>query len=201
MSESDSEAHAPPGGSDLRITKDCWVVVDYVLYDDEGEVIESTEADDAEGATEGRPLGFVFGYGALVPGFEGGLVGMAVGETRVIEVAPEDGYGARDEELEQWFDRDEFPPDVAPEDELPATDADGNDLTLRVLEVTDDAVLVDANHPLAGATLTFDVVVRAVRAATKEEIARARRSAPKAKLAVVSEPRRPRPSDGLDDEQ
>lgn len=185
----------------LRITKDCWVVLDYVLYDDEGEVLESTEADDAEGATEGRPLGFVFGYGALVPGFEGGLVGMAVGETRVIEVAPEDAYGPRDEELEQWFDKDEFPPDVAAEDELPATDADGNDLTLRVIEVTDDAVLVDANHPLAGAALTFDVVVRAVRPATKDEIARARRSAPKAKLNVVSERPRPRPSDGLDDEQ
>lgn len=188
----------------MRIAKDCWVVLDYVLYDDEGEVIETTEPTDPEGAedasaaaetpTGGKPLGFVFGYGALVPGLERGLVGMAAGETRVLEVAPEDAYGPRDEGLEQWFDRDEFPPDVAAEDELAASDDQGRDLTLRVIEVTDDAVLVDANHPLAGEALTFDVVVRAVRAATAQELALARKDTPKAKLKVVSHPE-------LDDEQ
>ena len=187
----------------LRIDKDVWVVLDYVLYDDEGEVIESTDGaagsagdaptDDAS-VTEGRPIGFVFGHGALVPGLERGLVGMAAGETRVIEVEPDDAYGPRDEGLEQWFDRDEFPKDVAPEDELPATDDHGRELLLRVVEVKDDGVLVDTNHPLAGERLTFDVIVRAVRPATKDEIATAKKSAPRPHLPVA-------PSPELDDEQ
>jgi len=80
----------------MRIVKDAYVVLDYVLYDEDGDVIEAT---DDEG---GRPIGFVHGYGTLVAGLERGIVGMAAGETMEIVVPAEEGYGPRNEDLEHW---------------------------------------------------------------------------------------------------
>ncbi len=170
----DSAAQSP-----MRIVRDAFVVLDYALYDEDGDVIEAT---DEEG---GRPIGFVFGYGTLVPGLEAQLLGMAAGETREIEVPPAEGYGERDEEREFRVDRAELPDDVAVDDELEAVGEDGEDVVMRVVEVEEDAVLVDLNHPLAGETLRFDVIVRAVRPATAEELAQTRAHAPRPRLAVV----------------
>lgn len=163
-----------------RIGRDTWVVLDYALYDEDGDVIEAT---DEEG---GRPLGFVWGYGSLVPGLERALQGMAAGETKDIEVAPEDAYGPADPELEHWVDRADFPEDLQLDDEFVAEDEQGEEITLRVVEIEGDAVLVDGNHPLAGQTLRFDVMVRSVRPATAQEIAAAKGSAPKTRLSVLS---------------
>ena len=165
----------------MRIVKDAYVVLDYVLYDEDGDVIEAT---DDEG---GRPIGFVQGYGTLVPGLEHGVVGMAAGDTKEVVVTPEHGYGARDEELEHWVDRSDFPAGVEVDDEFEAEDGDGEQITLRVVEIADDAILVDANHPLAGENLRFEVMVRSVRPATAEELADARRTAPRTRLMLVSE--------------
>ena len=165
--------------SELRITRDCFVVLDYVLYDDEGEIVDATDDED------GRPIAFVHGYGALVPGLEQGIVGMAAGETKEIVVPPSAGYGAWNEDGEAWVDRADFPPDVEVEDEFAATDEHGEETTLRIVEVTEDAVLVDTNHPLSGEVLRFDVVVRAVRKATAEEIGVARTAGPPRRLQVL----------------
>ncbi|GAC1378432.1 MAG: hypothetical protein NVSMB47_22760 [Polyangiales bacterium] len=159
----------------VRVAKGTMVVFDYALYDADGDLVEDTEED-------GAPVRCVWGHGVLVPGLERGLLGLAPGETREIEVAPEDAYGPHDEEKEQWFDRADFPPELAVEDELDAEDADGEPIVLRVVEIEDDAVLVDGNHPLAGETLRFDVIVREVRPATEGELAAARAAAPKARL-------------------
>lgn len=166
---------APP----MRIVKDAYVVLDYVLYDDDGDVIEAT---DDEG---GRPLGFVQGYGSLVAGLESGIVGMAAGETKEIVVPPAEGYGAHDESLEHWVDKADFPPDVALDDEFEAEDEDGQPMTLRVIEVGEDEVLIDANHPLAGEELRFEVMIRAVRPATAKELREARATAPKPRLMLA----------------
>lgn len=163
----------------MRIVKDAYVVLDYVLYDEDGDVIEAT---DDEG---GRPIGFVQGYGTLVPGLERGIVGMAAGETKEVLVTPEEGYGQRDEALEHWVDRSDFPEGVEADDEFEAENEDGEQMTLRVVEIADDAILVDANHPLAGETLRFEVMVRAVRPATAEELADARRTAPRPRLMLA----------------
>lgn len=168
----------------MRIVRDAYVVLDYVLYDEDGDVIEAT---DDEG---GRPIGFVHGYGTLVAGLEDGIVGMGAGETKEIVVPPEQGYGPHDEALEHWVDRSDFPPDVALDDEFEAEDERGEQITLRVVEVADDAVLVDANHPLAGESLRFEVMVRSVRPATPGELADVRRNAPKPRLRL-SEPESP----------
>ncbi len=166
---------APP----MRIARDAFVVLDYALHDEDGDVIEAT---DEEG---GRPIGFVFGYGTLVGGLEARLAGMAAGETREVVVPPEEGYGAWDEEKEFWVDRAELPAALALDDELEATDEAGDELTMRIVEIGEDAVLVDTNHPLAGETLYFDVIVRAVRVATAEELFKTKAVAPKARLAVL----------------
>ncbi len=170
-----------------RIGKDAYVVLDYVLYDEDGDVLEAT---DDEG---GRPIGFVWGYGTLVPGRERAIQGMAAGETRDVEVAPDDAYGQHDPDLERWVDRSDLPDDLALDDELVGEDAAGEELTLRVVEIEGDAVLLDANHPLAGEPLRFDVMVRAVRPATPAEIADARAHAPKPRLSVLSGAPEPEP--------
>lgn len=164
----------------MLIARDAYVVLDYVLYDEDGDIIEATDDE------EGRPIGFVHGYGTLVPGLEDGIVGLSGGASKEILVPPEQGYGAHDEALEHWVDRADFPPDVELDDEFEAEDETGEQMTLRVVEVAEDALLVDGNHPLAGDTLRFDVMIRSVRPATPAELADVRRTAPKARLQLVS---------------
>jgi FKBP-type peptidyl-prolyl cis-trans isomerase SlyD len=166
----------------LRVARDTHVVLDYALYDDEGELIEATDDPDL-GANE--PIRYVHGYGSLVPGLERGLIGMAPGDTKEIVVQPDEAYGPWDEAADTWVDRSEFPPDVEIDDEFRAEQPDGSEITLRVAELADDAVLVTTNHPLAGEVLTFDVVVREVRPASADELAKARAKAPKTLLPLV----------------
>jgi len=198
----------------LRVARDTFVVLDYVLYvqsssgegeEDEDEVV--AEQTDEEGS---EPVRYVHGYGMLVPGLEQGLLGMAPGETREIVVPPELAYGPVDPDQEVWVDREDFPPDIEVDDEFTATGPDGEETSVRVVEISDDAVLIDRNHPLAGETLRFDVIVREVRPATEEEISAARADAPKPRLSVLSTPppqedvrrnRRPREPGLGDDEQ
>ena len=93
-----------------------------------------------------------------------------------ITVSAEEGYGERDEELVLEIDRAEFPETVQPGDEFVASSPDGEEVVLNVLEVNDDVVLVDANHPLAGMTLHYEIEVRSLRDATEAEIEAAARS-------------------------
>jgi FKBP-type peptidyl-prolyl cis-trans isomerase SlyD len=164
----------------MFIRKDAWVVLDYVLYDEDGDVLEATDDE------EGKPLGFVWGYGFMVPGLERALEGMSAGETKELVIPPEEGYGERDEALEHWVDKADFPEGLEIDDEFAAESDSGEEISLRVVEIDEDAVLVDANHPLAGETLRFEVMVRSVRPATAGEISAARAVAPRKKLAVLS---------------
>ena len=154
---------------ELRIGPNTRVVLEYTLRDSAGEVLDSSSAD------EGEPMVFVHGYGMVVPGLERQLAGLAVGDARDIVVSPEEGYGERDEELVLTIDRSEVPRPraVQPGDELVAESADGDEAVMRVVEVHEDSVVVDGNHPLAGQTLHYAIVVKEVRRATEEEIAEA----------------------------
>jgi FKBP-type peptidyl-prolyl cis-trans isomerase SlyD len=140
------------------------VTVEYVLTDDEGEVLDASTAED------GEPIEYVHGYGMLVPGLEAALVGLKAGDKKKITVGAEEGYGERDEELMLEIDRTEFPDTVQPGDEFVATSPEGEEVVLHVIEVNEDIVLVDANHPLAGMTLHYEIEVKAIRAATESEI-------------------------------
>ena len=153
----------------VTIAPNSYVTLDYVLKDDAGEVLDTS---DGEG---GEPIEYVHGYGMLVPGLEAGLVGLEVGDERVILVPADAGYGDRDEELVMEVDRSDFPePDKVSEgDEFVAESPGGDEVIMRVVELRGDSGVVDANHPLAGVNLHYSVKVLTVRAATDEEIAAA----------------------------
>ena len=152
--------------NDLTIQPNTHVTLDYELRDDEGELIDASEAED------GEQIEYVHGYGMLVPGLEAALVGLRVGDERDVVVPAEAGYGERDESLVLEVERSEFPDPkaVEPGDEFVAESPDGDEVAMTVMEVKDDVVVVDANHPLAGMTLRYSVKVRVVRQATDEEI-------------------------------
>jgi FKBP-type peptidyl-prolyl cis-trans isomerase SlyD len=156
----------PPIISKATIEPNARVVLDYTLRGTDDDVID---ASDSEG---GEPIIYVHGYGMLVPGLERALTGLAVGDERDVIVSPEEGFGERDEELVLEIDRSEVPrPDaVTVGDELVAESPQGDEAVMRVVEVTEDAVVLDGNHPLAGETLRYSVIVREVRPATEEEI-------------------------------
>lgn len=145
------------------------VVLDYTLRDADDDVLDASDVDD------GEPIVYVHGYGMLVPGLEKALSGLSEGDEKEIVIPPEEGFGERDEELVLEVHRSELPrPDeVAIGDELVAESADGEEAVVRVIDVTPDTVLLDGNHPLAGETLRYSVLVREVRPATEAEIAEA----------------------------
>jgi FKBP-type peptidyl-prolyl cis-trans isomerase SlyD len=140
------------------------VSMDYKLTVD-GELLDSS--DDA------GSLQFLAGHDNIVPGLEREMIGMKIGESKDVVVAPEDGYGEFDEEGFMDVPRSEFPSDLEIEEgvELNVTDEDGQNQYARVESVTDETVRLDFNHPLAGAELHFNVKVVSLREPTKEELA------------------------------
>ena len=109
--------------------------------------------------TEGRePLKAKLGEGQLIQGFENGLLEMGVGEAKTIEIEPEFAYGEYNEELKTQISRSQFPPNVQAGETLQGNSSRGP-IVVKVLEVTDETVTIDANHPLAGQKLIFEVEV------------------------------------------
>jgi FKBP-type peptidyl-prolyl cis-trans isomerase SlyD len=148
------------------IQANTYVKLDYTLRDDDGDVLDASEVDG------GEPIEYVHGYGMLVPGLESALAGMKEGDERDVIVPAESGYGEYDDELVLEIDKNEFPDPakVKAGDEFVAESPDGEEVAMEVLEVKDDIVVVDANHPLAGMTLHYSVKIRTVRDATEQEI-------------------------------
>jgi FKBP-type peptidyl-prolyl cis-trans isomerase SlyD len=135
----------------------------YTLQVD-GEVIDSSE--------ENEPLQFIQGEGHIIPGLEGALYEMGIGESKNLVIAPEDGYGEFNEEAFIEVPKDQFPPSVPLElgTELQVRNPEGDVLEARIDKIEEDNVRLDFNHPLAGKELHFDVKVIALRQATEEEI-------------------------------
>jgi FKBP-type peptidyl-prolyl cis-trans isomerase SlyD len=150
----------------VQIGPNAFAEVDYVLSDEDGEVLDDSSAED------GEPLRYVHGYGMLVPGLEKRLAGLSPGDTLDIVIPPEEAYGLHDEELVYAIDRTEAPT-ASEGDEVVLEDEDGDEAVAHVVEVGDDEIVVDGNHPLAGLTLRYRVNVREVREATPDELARA----------------------------
>lgn len=109
--------------------------------------------------SEGRaPLEFEVGSGAVIAGFDTGVTGMTVGEKKTIHIPVDEAYGAKQEELFMEFPIDRFPPDVKPEVGMTLNMSNGgNSFPVVVTEVKDNVVILDANHPLAGQPLNFDL--------------------------------------------
>lgn len=105
------------------------------------------------------PLQFELGAGSVIPGFEKAVVGMEVGEKRNFTIPSAEAYGAHDPSLVQDVPRSDLPPemDIQLGSRLSATAQGGQEIALVVTGVTDESVRVDANHPLAGEDLTFEI--------------------------------------------
>ncbi len=142
-----------------------YLVFHYTLRDAAGRVLDTTRG--------GEPLGFVAGTGQIIQGLEVELGTMAAGEQRRVVVPPECGYGLREAELVQRVPRAQLPVDKARVGDRFQTGPDRQAPVVTVLAVEGDEVLLDANHPLAGQELHFEVELVTERAATAQEIAQA----------------------------
>ncbi|MFT5153501.1 MAG: FKBP-type peptidyl-prolyl cis-trans isomerase SlyD [Planctomycetota bacterium] len=147
----------------MQIDKNTVALIEYKLTDDQGEVIDSSDG--------GDPLAYLHGAGNLIPGLEAELQGKGGGDAFKVRIAPEDGYGERKEEMVQEVPRTQFPDDVEIEAgmQFQAPGPDGA-AVVTVVGVEGDKVKLDANHPLAGIALNFDVKIVEVRTASAEEL-------------------------------
>ena len=145
------------------VADDLVVAIEYTLTVD-GEMIDTSEGE--------GPLEYLHGHANIIPGLEKELDGMSVGESKKVEVSPEEGYGELDDEAILEIPREEFPENVPlqPGIELEVTDDEGDTMFATIVEIGDENILLDTNHPLAGKTLHFDVTVTGLRAATDSEL-------------------------------
>lgn len=147
------------------VTDDTVVRVHYILKDPEGQVLDSSVG--------GEPLAYLHGAENIALGLEQELSGKALGDTVNVVVPPSQGHGERVWAGPQAVDRSSFPEDAELQAGMQflAPGPDGESIPLWIVEVTDDEVLVDANHPLAGVTLHFQFEIVELRKASEEEIA------------------------------
>jgi peptidylprolyl isomerase len=127
------------------------VKIHYTGTLDDGTVFDSSE---------GRaPLEFTIGSGQVIPGFEEGVLGMKVAESKSVNIPPEKAYGVRNEELVMSVPTSEVPTDLNPAvgQKLQMGAPDGQLVVVEVIEVTDEFIHLDANPPLAGKALNFDI--------------------------------------------
>lgn len=157
----------------MKISTNKSVAVTYDLNVGEGEERELMEK-----ATVEAPLKFIYGTGTMLPAFEKALMGLAVGDTFSFSLTPEDAYGEYNEEHVLDLPKTIFLVDGKFDDEtikegntLPMMDSNGSRMNGSVLEVKEDVVVMDFNHPLAGETLHFSGNVIDIHEATAEEIA------------------------------
>lgn len=149
----------------MQIAKGKAVTIHFSLTGADGQLIDSSLTSD--------PLVYLHGGGMLVPGLEHGLENRSAGEQFRVVVAPEDGYGARLDSLVYQVARADFGADAKVEVGMRvAAHNEQGEFMMLVTEVAEDVVTVDANHPLAGQALTFDLTVVDVRTATPEELER-----------------------------
>ena len=147
----------------MKIQDDVYVAIDYTLTLDSDEVVDCSEP--------GKPFGFIFGGSQVIMGLEKGLEGMEQGQSVKFTVEPEEGYGQPRQELFREVPRENFPGDVelAPDMIFEGSGPQGS-FRFRVESVSDDVVVADLNHPLAGQRLHFEVEVVEVREARAEEL-------------------------------
>lgn len=138
--------------------------MDYRLTGSDGSVLDES--------AEGQPLVYLHGHGNIIPGLESALNGRANGDSLSVRVPPAEAYGELDPRLVQEVDRSMFPAGAPLEVGMRFhAGTPQGPRVVRIAEVREKTVKVDANHELAGETLNFAVTIRDVRAATEDEIA------------------------------
>ncbi|MEE9328293.1 MAG: peptidylprolyl isomerase [Cocleimonas sp.] len=150
----------------MKITDNKVATLTYTLKNDDGQVLDQADKE--------NPFLYMHGTGGIIKGLETALAEKSVDDSFNLIVAPEDAYGVRDDNLTESVQRNMF--EGIPEEELVAgaqfhaQTANGTQV-ITIAEVEGDTIKIDANHPLAGQTLHFDVAVVDIREATEEEIA------------------------------
>ncbi len=121
-----------------------------------GRLEDGTVFDSSEGR---EPLQFEVGGGMVIPGFDSGVLGMTVGQKKTITIPVDEAYGPVQEEMYMEFPKDRFPEDMNPEVgmSLNMSNGSGQAIPVVIAEILDEVVILDANHPLAGEDLTFDL--------------------------------------------
>lgn len=126
-----------------------------------GSLADGTQFDSSKGRD---PLEFEVGSGQVIPGFDKAVEGMSVGDEKTVNIACEDAYGPHHEQMVQEVPNSALPEGMKPEVGmgLQAQSQDGQPINLMVTAVGDDSITVDANHPLAGKNLNFDIALVAI---------------------------------------
>jgi FKBP-type peptidyl-prolyl cis-trans isomerase 2/predicted Fe-Mo cluster-binding NifX family protein len=156
------DVERPPIDGPVDVRDDRVVSFHFTLSKKDGQVIESSH--------DGRPARYLHGHDNLVPGLERALTGLEVGAHTVVEVSAAEGYGERNEDKVIDVSRDQLPPDVKVGVLVHAEDPSGGMIPLTVTELGDAFVRLDANHPLAGMDLVFDITIVGIEAAAPEEL-------------------------------
>jgi peptidylprolyl isomerase len=136
------------------------VKVHYTGRLEDGTVFDSSECfDEADCACGSGPLEFTIGEGQVIPGFEQAVVGMNSGESKTVIIPVDQAYGERLDEMVAVVDRSEIPAELKLEvgNQLEVTQEDGHVFPVLITDITEAKVTIDANHPLAGKPLTFDI--------------------------------------------
>ena len=151
-----AEESAPAGA-----IKDGSVVsLEYTLSDEKGQVMDTNK--------DKQPMVFTQGGHQIIPGLERELTGMKVGDTKKVQVKPEDAYGPVNPGAFQEVPKDKLPPEALKVGTiLTAQGPQGQPIPVRVHEIKESTVIVDFNHPMAGKTLFFDIKILGVKPAEK----------------------------------
>lgn len=139
------------------------VSLDYTLYV-EDVLLETTRGN--------KPINFIQGTGQIISGLEDALYGMEVGESRTVELTPDQAYGESDPDAVQKVKQEEFSEEIPLEvgNFLDLRDSEDNVLSAQITAKDEDTVTLDFNHPLAGKDLKFEITVVNLRPATPEEL-------------------------------
>ena len=147
----------------MKVETNKAITINYTLKDDQQQIIDQSSDNSFE---------YLHGHQGIVPGLEASLENRHVGDRFSVTIAPEEGYGLRDEGKIETVPRELFPKDepIEPGMQFHAESAEQELITITILEVNDNSVKIDGNDPLAGKTLHFDVEVVEIRDADESEI-------------------------------
>lgn len=121
-----------------------------------GTLDDGTQFDSSAGRD---PLEFALGGGQVIPGFDSAVTGMSVGDQKTVTINPDDAYGKRHDQLVQQVPKDTLPDNVDPAVgmRLQSQSPDGQVMNLVIVDIDDESITLDANHPLSGQALTFAI--------------------------------------------
>ena len=147
----------------MKIAENKVVTINYTLRDDNKTILDSAQDSD---------FAYLHGAQNIIPGLESALEGKAVNDELSVSIAPTDGYGERNDDMTQIVPKEMFgvDGDIEVGQQFNAASPEGHEIMVTVMAVDDENITVDGNHPLAGATLHFEVKVMDIRDASEEEL-------------------------------